>query len=324
MLTPVSKTPLLQAAQEDSSVSTPDKVEDQPVAEGDFESYLKSVLKPDSANQVSEEELFAGIMGQRVKELKGDAAAGQYDQAFQMGMQKVVHDDGFSSHEEAAQIAMQELVAQGVVTKEEADKIAGEAFQAAQLDDNTEALFDNRGDTVALATMEAALFRAREALDKVTKGETTAALRPIDYVPWGHAGHGGAADFGKTGSDDLGSTLAGSANGGPADSGSATAKGGRIDGSEGFLWKPVSDTTGKLVVLLPSKWTGDIDEVVLKNEAGKIIDRGKFTSVANGEREHYRFDKPGKRYPENVTVEVTFNNGKTQQYTIPKPGKRYD
>ncbi len=73
----------------------------------------------------------------------------------------------------------------------------------------------------------------------------------------------------------------------PVDDKGAVAAADR-NGSQVFLWKPVSDSNGNLVVILPAKFNNLIDGPVTVNGTP-----GRFTSVANGNRSHWRFDKPG-------------------------------
>lgn len=106
--------------------------------------------------------------------------------------------------------------------------------------------------------------------------------------------------------------------------GGGTKGGIHVDGPNGFLWKPVSDSNGKLAVLLPKGMTGDIASVVLKDANGQVIEKGRMTGVGNGDREHFRFSRPGADYPEGVTVEVQLKDGSVKTYTIDNPGQRYD
>jgi hypothetical protein len=94
------------------------------------------------------------------------------------------------------------------------------------------------------------------------------------------------------------------------------------DGIEGFLWKPISDTTGKLVVLFPSALTGKIDSVKLV--FGSSEEFGRSAGVANGNREHFRFQNPGKSYPNNTKVVAILKAGCVINYTIPDTSVRVD
>lgn len=75
-----------------------------------------------------------------------------------------------------------------------------------------------------------------------------------------------------------------------------------IDGKDGFLWKPVSESTGKLVVLTKGESEAKIYKAIeepigsgtyIKSE---FVESGVFSSIANGGRHHYRFSKPGSGY----------------------------
>lgn len=89
------------------------------------------------------------------------------------------------------------------------------------------------------------------------------------------------------------------------------------NGTQAFLWKPVSYSNGKLVVLLPAKFNGLIDSPATING-----ERGTYTSTANGNRAHFRFSKPGSAYGSNV--EVTWGaGGKTFRVVVPNGGQRF-
>lgn len=85
--------------------------------------------------------------------------------------------------------------------------------------------------------------------------------------------------------------------------------------SPGFLWKPVSESTGNLVVLLPPGQKGP----VTITDANGNVHTGTFTGVANGGREHYRFPQAGSSYGQNATV--TYGN---VSVTIADGGSRYE
>lgn len=90
-----------------------------------------------------------------------------------------------------------------------------------------------------------------------------------------------------------------------------------------FLWKPVADKDGKLVVLLPSKLTGDVNRVRLLSPDGKqVIAQSKFSGIGNGDRGHYRFSKPGAEYPPNTKVEIIMDDGNRYRVNIPSTGRR--
>ncbi len=86
-------------------------------------------------------------------------------------------------------------------------------------------------------------------------------------------------------------------------------------GGGGFLWKPVSDSNGNLVVLLPSQYNGKVSSVSVNGE------RGSFSGIANGNRTHWRFSKPGAAYGSNARV-VAATSGGNVSWTVPNGGAR--
>jgi hypothetical protein len=108
------------------------------------------------------------------------------------------------------------------------------------------------------------------------------------------------------------------------ESSTVAPEGNVIDGTDGFLFKPESDGEGKLVVLLPANLAYSVESLILKDEDGNEIERGEPSGYANGGREHFRFDKAGDEYPDNLTVEITLSDGTTKEYVIPDPSQRYD
>jgi hypothetical protein len=84
------------------------------------------------------------------------------------------------------------------------------------------------------------------------------------------------------------------------------------DMPQGFLWKPVSESTGKLVVLLPRNIRGG-RVTVIKPDNTRVS--GNMTIIANGGREHFRFSEPGSAFPPGSRVETSAGN-----FTIPESG----
>lgn len=86
-------------------------------------------------------------------------------------------------------------------------------------------------------------------------------------------------------------------------------------GSAEFLWKPSSDSDGKLVVIFPAAFNGRITAVSVNGEAGR------YSSTANGNRTHWRFSKPGAAYAAPARV-VSMVDGKAFPVTVDSPAKR--
>lgn len=91
--------------------------------------------------------------------------------------------------------------------------------------------------------------------------------------------------------------------------------------AKGALWKPVSESNGKLVVLLPDAFTGKTPKTLKLVAAGKTLEEAKLASVANGNREHYRFKSPGSKYPSNCQF-VVEASGYKYSWTVKTPSAR--
>lgn len=262
---------------------------------GDFASYVQALLKVEKANNVNEEELFASVVQERLKVLFGDEAAGKYKEALDKEVAAKTRGDGYIFWEDAAKNALKSIRDAEVISKEDADKVYSEAFAASQLDDNIDALYDGRGgegdETIAFLEINQALEKAREKIESFAK--EAAKMRELDGIT-------------------------------PASGAIPGGSGNPLDGAEGFLFKPISETRGTLVVLLPKEMTGNIESLVLKSLTGEEIEKGSFSSVANGDREHFRFTKPGAEYPKDLVVEVKLKDGSVKTYSIPDPSQRYD
>ncbi len=299
----------------DGTKETTKKEEKKKASTSDFDSVLTRILSPLGAQEISEEELFAGIIQERIAKLKGEDAGTKFGEKLASKKSELARPDGAVSAEEAARAAMESLVADGTLTQAEAAGIHAQAFKAAQLDDNKEALFDNRGGpgdpTIATSKLEAALLSARTIIEKIDSGEETAGELTLDV------GNTGLPNVRVTTQAD-GTMTASSSSIGTA------AEGNPMDGAEGFLFKPVSESNGNLVILLPASLTKQIESVILKDTEDKEIEEGKNSGIGNGNREHFRFSKPGGEYPENLTVEVKLTDGSTKTYKIADPSTRYD
>ena len=93
----------------------------------------------------------------------------------------------------------------------------------------------------------------------------------------------------------------------------------------GFLWKPVSDKNGDLVVLLPKKLTGKVEEVrILSPDGKRTLGKGKYSGIGNGDREHFRFSKPGSGYPDGAIVYIKLDNGSTRHVKIGDTSRRIE
>jgi hypothetical protein len=95
----------------------------------------------------------------------------------------------------------------------------------------------------------------------------------------------------------------------------------------GFLWKPVSENDGKLVVLLPQSITGKVKSASLYSSlppnSETLIENGRFTGdTHNGGRSHFRFSKAGKEYPHQVFVVAELKDGSYTSFAVRGSGNR--
>jgi hypothetical protein len=95
--------------------------------------------------------------------------------------------------------------------------------------------------------------------------------------------------------------------------------------SGGFLWKPVSESNGNLVVLLPSQYRGRVSQTAILGVGGQVIEVGRFAGdTHNGNRPHYRFSMPGAGFGNNITVAARFTDGSVRTWRIPRGGSRFE
>ncbi len=277
--------------------------ETQVSGEGDFKVFLDKSLEEKGAAGGNEEAVFSSIVQDGVTRKGSKEAIAKFEERVEKHRHILERNAGYVSEERAGKFALRDLVRNDLMSKEDATKLYSLAFSAAQLDDDKNALSDGMsapGQVTSTASVDTT------AVSNLVK-EYEAGSKTFDMRRLGE----------KTtvGIDELAVTAAGSVEAGA---------GGAVDGANGFLFKPVSDTQGKLVVLAPEAFTGNIASVLLKDEAGKQVETGVFSGIGNGERAHFRFTKPGGSYPANLTVEFKLDNGEVKQYKIPNPALRYD
>jgi hypothetical protein len=262
-----------------------------------FDETLRALLGNDPAKKVSEEELFSALIQERLGKLKGDGVAREYNELLSKSKQNLTRGNGYVPLEDAAKEALKQLQASGSIDSKEADSIYSQSFAAAQLDSNTETLFDDRGGandpTIAVAQMEQALLLSQAKIDSFDSGAAVAQSRSLSEPSNGK-------------SLPTQTTTSGSASGSDA----------------GFLFKPTSESDGKLVVLLPPRLSGMVSSLTLIDGDGKVIENGRYTGNGNGGREHFRFSKSGGSYPDGLTVQAKLNNGDLVRYLIGETSNR--
>lgn len=275
----------------------------------DFHNIMHELLTTHEEDSVSEEELFAAVVGQQIAEVNGPEAL----QSYQMLMQTATDKHGdYRPMESMAKNALSELAATDQISAAEADSIYAKAFVVSQLDENDQYLFDHKSNgesdqTKATAHIDDALEKAYAQLQEVDSGHMAVPNRLHTETTPGFT-------------DIVGGEIASAAS---ASSASAAGHASASASASGFLFKPISEADGNLVILTPAALTGAIHSVRLMDPEGQLIEEGRFTSVANGGREHFRFSRSGGSYPDNVGVEITLKNGSNETITIPNPANRY-
>lgn len=287
----------LKSAVASSSTTPPNqhKIASIGSAPGDFDATLKALLAADEQNKVSEEDVFSALVQQRIKQEKGDDALQTFQDLLTKSRDSHKKADGFVPLEDATKDALRKFRDSGAISNEEADKIYSQSFAAAQLDSNKDSLFDNRGgagdSSIAVASLEEALLASRTVFTAFDSGAETAAVRSLDE-----------ASVGKP----------------------KSSAGGHVSepGAGQFLFKPISDSDGRLALLLPPKLAGLVSGVKLIGPNGKELESGRYAGNGNGGRDHYRFSQPGGNYPDGLTVEVALKTGEMVRYLIRETSQR--
>lgn len=281
----------------------------------EFSSFLMKQLSRTSADQVSEEELFSAIIGQRLT--KESAEAGTfYNEQIKSLSSSMARSDGYVPVEDVAKAGLKATVDAGKITKDKAEIINASAFEGAQIDDNLECLYDNRGTTKAVATMEQMMFKIKSMMDEIDSGKKTITARSLDIAsnkgstPGTMISSGSASEVQKSAAD---ATAVG------AEATALAAEGSSSEKQVRFTWKHEA-SDGNLAVLLPTRLVG-IDTVeIMKN--GELVEKGHYSKRTGDDRAVFRFDKPGSEYGKDVDVKVSMDNGDTFTYNVGNGGER--
>lgn len=238
--------------------------------------------------RVTEEQLFGACVADRIQSTVGDEAVDQFQIVFRQEKAKLREETGKRSVEQAALNAMQTLTDSGVLTESERDKVYNQAFKMAQFDDDNTSLEDGHDPGKAVTTREEAIAGADQKALTVSDVEDK---RPFSVE---------------------------------ATSVEVPASYARNVDLKGFLWKPVSESDGKLVTLMPDSLTGRVQQVNLFDKKGNVIDTGRFAGNANGGRDHYRFNVEGTSLGLGSYLEITLDSGDVVKVDIPDPGQRFE
>lgn len=296
---------LSQTTENTPEISVPPTAE-QTVEKTPFGEFMKAALGKSAGEMVSEEELFAGLIQKHLADLDSGGttdAESMFKETFARTRKEMTRADGYVPIEKAAKQSLTELKNEGVIDESTASRVLSESFRAAQLDDNLEALYDDRGSgsdpTIAVAALEEAIAKLEGTTSQIASGEITADEMSI-----------------------------------PAPS-ATTAETRPLDGGGGFLWKPISESNGKLVVLLPTDLPeSSVDRVEIHQgdfsngeefSDSTKVEEGTFSGDShNGGRAHYRFDHPGASYGTDLWLVSFLNDGSAVSYQIADGAERND
>lgn len=287
--------------QASTPAAAPQNTDTSVKSSSDFSKELGGMLSSYDGTNVSEEALFSALVGKQLKDTKGDETFNKYS-----SMVNAKTGPG-SSFEVQSVKALLTLTDSGALSEEEASKIYSNAFSAAQLDNDTGHLFDHIGGgadkTIATATIDTGISKAEEAMKRIESGDLA-----VPKVSIREATARAMSAFSLTGSKS-------SHGAKPLSSGDQSG------GSGPFLYKPTSDSDGKLVVLSPSSFADQVESARITKD-GQVLDEGRWGGIGNGNRAHFRFSKPGSSYPDNLTVEFILKDGTKKSYEVKDSSQR--
>jgi hypothetical protein len=238
--------------------------------------------------RVTEEQLFGAAVAERLQVMLGDEASDEFQVAFRREKSRLRNETGKRSVEQAALSAMQMVVDDGVITESERDKAYNQAFQMAQFDDDSTTLEDGREPAKAITTRDNAISMADA---KSLTVSTSTNSKPFSTEPT-------SVKVEQEYITDV--------------------------DMKGFVWKPVSESDGKLVVLAPNSLAGRIKEAKVFNTDREILDEGRFAGNANGGRDHFRFNMPGGSFGSGSYLEFVLDTGGLVKVDIDNPSERFE
>ena len=282
----------------------------------DFVAMLNSAMNP-SRTELNEEELFADIISQKLGLLNQEAKDFYEERTLELSTLRA-RKDGYVSVEDVALEALSLTEEAGLIDKEVAERINGEAFALAQLDDNLSALWDGRGSandpSIIISGKDDAMARLQNNIERLELGELEAVSRSTKEMTMSH-------------SSNSSSSISLQALSHTVDPSGYKIM--NMDGAGGFLWKPESESDGKLVVLLPTEFKGKIQGAEIHSglpaDSSTLLGAGRFAGdTHNGNRVHYRFDKEGSAYGKEVYVVAKTIDGESIAWLIQNGADRND
>ena len=278
----------IKASKSNKKTEAKTKIKIETKIERETETKLSNLLSADKKGNINEEQLQSAIV-QYLLEKKGAKKGSKLGKAYLQELTKSIA--GGKPLEDAVKVALKALVDKGLISEAQAEEINGISFNAAQLDSNLNALYDSTRSTddssIAVMEIEKAVSKAMTSINEVNSADEVPS-RSLDAI---------------------------------SNSVSVNTSSSSSNYGNGFLWKPVSESNGNLVVLFPPNLTGNISSAGIYSSLPpsyeNLIEEGDFSGDNhNGGRAHFRFSKPGGGYPDGVYVVAQLSNGESATFEI--------
>lgn len=266
--------------------------------------------------RLSEQQFYAAHIYQQLKE-KDPELAKQFSNKFKDAFEDLRADGRGNKWFFAADAAMRDLVKSDLLSRKEQSKISQIAFGKAQCNGDNSELSGSRTLTIDKGVHA-------EKFNQIASGESlqrwkSSAINSIKSKPMQSdpiksppVGSQPSAEISPPNQVNPTNQTAGT-----------LAPDAPRNAPEGFLWKPRSDSDGRLVVLLPSQFLGRVAKVeVVSADGSKVLATGRYAGIGNGVRLHFRFDRSGSNFPNNVILQVTLTDGQIGGVRIPNPSSR--
>lgn len=172
--------------------------------------------------------------------------------------------------------------------------------------------FDANSTTTANASADAAAAAAAETA--ANEAAAAAAAQTAARAAEAQAAERQAAAESSSSSNDSSSNSEPSPAPSESNTAAVSSTGNAVGG--GFVWKPVSEGDGNLVVLTPAS----VNANVMSISGSFGSENGRYTGRTNGNRATFRFSRPGCGYGNNISVNT--NGGAS--YFIPAGCNRVD
>ena len=255
--------------------------------------------------KVTEHDLYAAAIHNKMKNEHPEKLA-RFEKEFENRLLRLEIRTDKIKVRAAANRAIRGMVKSGLFTRSEAREIRQESFGKAQLDSDRSWLSRIRGadpEDAPVRNLSSALelFEANTGATDSEFEEFRSRRRERRRARRAKLNQ----SAGTNGSSHVGTNSVGSSS-----------------APDNFIWKPMSESDGNLVILLPQNFTDNVAGVSVYGPDGEMLEEGRATGVANGGREHFRFSQPGENFPAGSEVVIRLSDGTTQKIVISDPSSR--